>query len=343
MGNSQVMPIRPSAAPADDKSSIKHANTQSSDASELSFQDKYYVTMKVLGVGSDSTVYEGWNRLTNKRVAMKVLKLNDPSKSLESKLELKKRFDRERDILSTLNHKGVVHLLDHYEDSEYLVLVLPHADGGDLLDRLTEVQLVDEDEIRDMFIQLVRAVEYIHSQGVVHRDIKPENILLKTKLGINQLALSDFAFAARCSDESLTDVLGTLRYVAPEIILRKPYGKAVDLWSMGVTLFVVFSGTFPFNHTDQKMLCRFIVSGAFSFNASQSEVWRYISEEAKDLIRNLLLVDPEERYTIEDIWKHPWIANHVPQPDSSADSFDSAVELDSLTIQLSDEMHIPSI
>ena len=337
MGNKQVNPLRSTHTLDAVKSSIQHTNTKSSDASEVSYQEKYSITSKVLGAGSDSTVYEGLNKLTNKRVAMKVLKYNDPNRSTSSKLELKKRFERERDILSSLDNKGVIRLLDHYEDSEYLVLVLPYAEGGDLLDRLTELQLVDESEIRDMFIQLVKAVEYIHSRGIVHRDIKPENILLKSKLSLGQLAISDFAFATRCSDESLTDVLGTLRYVAPEIILRKPYGKAVDLWSLGVTLFVVFSGTFPFNHTDQKMLCRLIVSGAFSFNSSQSELWKYVSKEAKDLIRNLLVVDPEERYTIEDIMKHPWIANHVSQPNVSVDSFDSAMGLDALTIQLSDE------
>ena len=149
-------------------------------------------------------------------------------------------------------------------------------------------------------VPLFDALIYCHSLGVVHRDLKPENLLLDSKnLEKATIKISDFGLSRFLSEAQLTTTTcGTPGYVAPEVLQREPYDHRCDYWSLGVVLFLMLSGTPPFYHLDHLELFELIKIGKFNFGA---RTWDYVSDEAKTLIKGLLVVDPEQRYTTEQI------------------------------------------
>ncbi|CAM9817731.1 unnamed protein product, partial [Ascophyllum nodosum] len=163
----------------------------------------------------------------------------------------------------------------------------------------------NEEEARDLCRVLLRAVKYLHDQGVVHRDLKPENLLVASKTDDTSIRLADFGFACNVRDRLATDPCGTPAYMAPEILWARPYGMSVDMWSTGVIIFIILGGYPPFYDQDQRRLFRNIKSGNFKFDPQH---WDGVSEEAKDLIRNLLTVDPSRRLTADQAINHPWLA-----------------------------------
>ena len=277
----------------------------SSDDLHFAFQERYQ-SGAFLGEGGDSCVYEAVDRETLQRVAMKVTLLNTPDHE-EKREVLRQRFRNEVDILGSLRHRNIVRLLDSHDFGDRLVMVLECARGGSMFDELCESRGVEEVLARNIMITLAEAIRYLHQNDIVHRDLKPENILFRGKNGrIDDLLIVDFGFAARCSTENdLSDVMGTLEYIAPEILRMKPYGRAVDVWALGVIMFNLLSGQYPFYHPDRAELCRKIVKGAFTFK--DHDVWRDVSPIAKDLIEKTLVVDPDERITINDFLQHPWV------------------------------------
>jgi calcium/calmodulin-dependent protein kinase I len=157
------------------------------------------------------------------------------------------------------------------------------------------------------------AVIYCHDRDIIHRDIKPENLLLSGKdLNDSIIKISDFGLARYINTEELaTTTCGTPGYVAPEILNKKPYDHRCDFWSLAVVLFIMLSGTPPFYHEDNFELFEIIKSGKYDFEAP---AWKLISNEAKDLIKRLLITDPDKRITAEEIKNHPWINGEMKAP-----------------------------
>ena len=153
------------------------------------------------------------------------------------------------------------------------------------------------------------AVIYCHERDIIHRDIKPENLLLSGKnLDDSIIKISDFGLARYINagtEQLSTTTCGTPGYVAPEILNKKPYDQRCDYWSLAVVLFIMLSGTPPFYHEDNFELFEIIKQGKFDFDAP---AWKMISAEAKDLITRLLITDPDQRITAEEIRTHPWIS-----------------------------------
>jgi len=225
----------------------------------------------------------------------------------EKKKELLlKRIKNEIELLRSMNHKGIIKLLDTFENVNKFVMVLEYAHGGSLFDRIMKIKKFPEEDALIVFYNIVKAVQYIHNCNIVHRDLKPENILFKTPFCNDQILICDFGYADRCDGDNLKELLGTPNYVAPEILLQHPYGKSVDIWALGVLLFIILSGNFPFNHSTQNNLFKLIVRSQFSFDVYKHK-WNKVSQDAKTLIKKILVVNKEERYTIDDIINDPWM------------------------------------
>mmetsp|Transcript_13511 Transcript_13511/g.44109 ORF Transcript_13511/g.44109 Transcript_13511/m.44109 type:complete len:219 (+) Transcript_13511:613-1269(+) len=158
-------------------------------------------------------------------------------------------------------------------------------------------------------------MQYLHDQNIVHRDIKPENILY-TKAGGNDIKLIDFGYAGLWSENKpLTGLCGTPDYVAPEVLTwydddeqGTPYGKGSDLWSMGVLLYVILSGCSPFSADEEEELLQQVAEAKYEFFEAE---WKGVSENAKDLVRKLLVVDPIVRLNIEQVLEHSFLKDAV--------------------------------
>ena len=175
-----------------------------------------------------------------------------------------------------------------------------------------EKERFSEAEARDVIAPIFDALIYCHTLGIVHRDIKPENLLFNRR-DFNRavIKVSDFGLARFVDEEKLaTTTCGTPGYVAPEVLEQRPYNQVCDFWSVGVVLFILLSGGPPFYDPDQFEMFEKIKRAEFSFEALS---WQGVSAEAKDLITKLLVVDPAQRLTGEQIMAHPWILGQSQQ------------------------------
>jgi len=177
--------------------------------------------------------------------------------------------------------------------------------GGDLFDRIVHKKKFTEQEARCTISNIVKAIDYLHTKGLVHRDLKPENLLLPSKSNCTLVKLADFGFSRRVVDgHLLTTPCGSPGYIAPEIANEQGYSKHVDMWSIGVILYTLLAGFPPFYAETDEQLLELISEGKFSF---PSQYWRDISTGAKDLIRKLLEKNISLRYTARQVLEHPWI------------------------------------
>lgn len=208
-------------------------------------------------------------------------------------------------ILRNLKHPNVIEIYQFYKDdpNNYYV-VIEFMRGGELFDRIVRKAYYNEKEARDLCRILLDAVKYIHDLGIVHRDLKPENLLLTSKHDDANIKLADFGFARSVMGGFVSTQCGTPGYVAPEILRAESYGTSVDMWSIGVIIYILLGGYPPFHDENQTRLFRKIKAGNFKFH---SEYWCSVSNDAKDLIRRLLTVDPKKRLTAAQAVTHPWL------------------------------------
>ncbi|KAG5187838.1 calcium/calmodulin-dependent protein kinase type 1D-like protein [Tribonema minus] len=217
---------------------------------------------------------------------------------------------REAEMLRAVCHPHVIKLIDIFHGDGRLYLVMELVRGGDLFDRIVDRGRYTEELARQLVIRLLGAVAYLHSIDIVHRDLKPENILLVRRDDDVELKITDFGLAKRSTaGDALKTYCGTPQYFAPEVLKRRHtvlgtgrYGKAADMWSIGVILYVLLSGTHPF-HDDT--LYEQIQDAFCSF---QGDEWSGISEAAKDLVCRLITQDPNDRLTADAALHHPFCA-----------------------------------
>lgn len=283
--------------------------------SPISVTDEYEFKQEI-GKGSYSTVYLAVHKASKAEYAVKVIEKSkrDPTEEIEILL----RYGR---------HPHIVTLKAVHEDDKRAYLVLELLHGGELLDRLLQRRNLTEKEAAEVMYTIASVVNYLHENGVVHRDLKPSNILY-SKLGVDPstLCLCDLGFAKQLRAENglLMTPCYTANFVAPEVLKRQGYDAACDIWSLGVLLYIMLAGYTPFRNSPGDSATDILDRIGPGYIDVESGIWCQISNEAKELVKRMLHVDPNRRPTAAAILKYPWIANRhrLPQkvlPDSTRD------------------------
>jgi len=285
-------------------------NNQSS-SSRRRVEDEYDLR-DLLGTGTCGEVRRAIHRRTGDERAVKIISITERGMggaNFFSKEKLS-AIQAEAEILRSLDHPYVVKLFDVFvAPGKAIYLVMELIRGGDLFDRIVERERYTEVHARRLFRRILSAVHYLHEEhGVVHRDLKPENILVVDRRSDVDIKLTDFGLAKNLTAEGLKTFCGTPQYFAPEVLRRRNtvmgngrYGKEIDCWSIGVILFILLSGSPPFD-----------VSAGFDAVASAKVIfyedqWKHISQEARDLVRRLLEKDAKKRMSVKDACEHPWV------------------------------------
>ena len=254
----------------------------------------FYKFGRLIGRGAFGKVNLGLHVLSGKIVAIKSFnKKNFPNEKSKEKIY------NEINLMKTLHHNSIVKILETLETENYILVIMENVSGGDLLSFVKKRTKLNEKISKFIFKQLINAIKYIHSKGIIHRDIKLDNILIDLN---NNIKIGDFGIGKYFSKgEKIKDKCGTPAYIAPEILQNCPYeGPPVDIWSSGVVLYAMLNGTVPFKANNLKDLHKLILTGNYT-NINN------ISYEAQDLLKKLLEIDPKKRISINNILNHPWL------------------------------------
>uniref|UniRef100_A0A8D3DQV2 non-specific serine/threonine protein kinase n=1 Tax=Scophthalmus maximus TaxID=52904 RepID=A0A8D3DQV2_SCOMX len=258
-------------------------------------QEKYLLTRRI-GTGVCGEVKLAFERSTCKKFAVKIINKSN-FKSEGTELE----------ILQRINHPCLMRTEDFYQTDDSYYIVLELMEGGELFQRVKSQQQLHESVAKLYFYQMLRAVQYLHSNGIIHRDLKPENVLLSTQDDICLIKVTDFNQSRILEQAVLMRTLcGTPSYLAPEVFTQATggYSLCVDAWSLGVLLFVCLGGYPPFHESFGQSITDQIIRGQFTMVQSK---WKHVSDQAKDVVRKLLVVDPSQRMTIDEALNHPWL------------------------------------
>lgn len=246
---------------------------------------------KPLGRGKFGHVYLAREKKTHFIVALKIL----PKSRLDGS-QGQEQLRGEIEIQSNLRHPNILRLYGHFYDDEKIYLILEYAPKGELF-RYINKNVLSETTCSTMFLQVVDAIIYCHSKKVIHRDIKPENILI----GLNgEMKLGDFGWSKHSPSSRRQTLCGTPDYLAPEIVDGQTYDEKVDVWSLGILLYELFTGRTPFEAADQEAVFRLISKAEFSFPS-------YIPSDARDLMQKLLVRNPSLRIPLANISTHSWV------------------------------------
>lgn len=261
---------------------------------------KHYEVKEKLGAGSFATVKRAIRKADKHEFAIKIIK-----KSKLNPEELAVVHD-EVEIMHRISHENCVQLYEMYESKKKVFMVLELLTGGELFDRIVAKGSYSEKEASDLIKSITLAMKYLHGIGIVHRDLKPENLIYASLKKDSAIKITDFGLAKfRQEDKTMSTACGTPGYVAPEVLKNEPYGAPVDLWSLGVILYILLCGFPPFYHESTAALYKQIKKGQYEFPAPY---WTDISDSAKNLVSGLLTVDPKKRLTPQGVLEHPWIS-----------------------------------
>ncbi|NXW06216.1 KPCD1 kinase, partial [Fregetta grallaria] len=310
-----LMPVIPKGASTGSGPSLHRDISISISVSNCQVQENVDISTvyqifpdEVLGSGQFGIVYGGKHRKTGRDVAIKIIdKLRFPTKQ-ESQLR------NEVAILQNLHHPGVVNLECMFETPERVFVVMEKL-HGDMLEMIlsSEKGRLPERITKFLITQILVALRHLHFKNIVHCDLKPENVLLasadpfpQATFFFKQVKLCDFGFARIIGEKSFRrSVVGTPAYLAPEVLRNKGYNRSLDMWSVGVIIYVSLSGTFPFNEDED--IHDQIQNAAFMYPPNP---WKEISHEAIDLINNLLQVKMRKRYSVDKTLSHPWLQDY---------------------------------
>jgi len=260
-----------------------------------------YTIQDSISAGEFSSVYKAICDADGEEVAIKIIEKN---------LIDNRTIENEIAILKEVDHPNIIKYIDDFKSVQTVEVVLELMNGGELFDRIisTDGRCYTEVQACEAMKQITSAVEYIHKRKIVHRDIKPENLMYENNSPDSLLKLADFGLATKIGENGLHDqkTCGTPTYVAPEILKEEAYGFPVDIWSLGVVIYIVLCGFPPFVSTDVKELYEEIKEGKFDF---PEPFWTDISKSAKDLVSKCLIIDPSKRITAAEILMHEWIKN----------------------------------
>ncbi|KAF4316602.1 hypothetical protein BBO99_00008941 [Phytophthora kernoviae] len=254
-----------------------------------------------------------------KRFACKIIEKRRLAPSARKRVEVAAQLRREVDVLKRLDHPHIAKLEQAFEDDNYLILIMELMEGGELFDAIVNKGRFSEREATHVARCILSAIRHMHERGVIHRDLKPENMLLAVSTrrvdgrrrrqdvaSALDVKIIDFGFAKVLSEGATsTSFLGTGGYLAPEILLRKPYATAVDMWSFGVLTYLLLCGRLPFAATTQLRPNQKIQS-LYKLTFPK-RYWQGVSPMAIDFLQRILVLNPSARLTATEALNHPWL------------------------------------
>lgn len=261
---------------------------------------KVYSVGRSLGAGTFGEVMFCTHIKTNSRRAVKVFHKENLTTDFN-----KLKFENEINILKVLDHPNIVRVYEFFEDSKSFYIVMEHCRGGELFQEIMKLKQYDEPQSAQIMRQLLSCISYLHSISICHRDLKPENILFDEKSDYMNIKLIDFGSACFFNEKLMKEGMGTAYYIAPEV-LKNSYTEKCDVWSAGVILFILLTGSPPFSGANNKEIFKSILKGIYNKD-SLSKI--SASKEVLDLISHLLA--PEKlRFTALEALEHPWFKNN---------------------------------
>jgi serine/threonine protein kinase len=220
---------------------------------------------------------------------------------------MKKRVivDQEKKIMQEISHPHVVRCYDSYETDDKMYLFLELLSGGELFDRIVDQGHFTEGQAQEVTFKLIGALKYMHDKNIAHRDLKPENMLMTSKAADAQVKITDFGLSKFTDEYSslMKTPCGTPGYIAPEVLHMRGYDKKCDVWSLGVIVYILLCGFPPFYADNDAQLFERIKKGQYEF---LKPYWDPVSDTAKDLIKQMLIVDPAKRPDCDALLKHKW-------------------------------------
>ena len=261
---------------------------------EIEYTIGNYLIKRTLGQGTFGKVKLGVYLPNKEKVAVKIL---EKERIIEKDDEIRVR--REFDMLAKFNHPNVILVAEIFESSNSFYSVMEYCEGGELFNYIVKNQRLNEDEAAFFYYQLINGLEYIHSLGIVHRDLKPENLLLTNDhiLKIIDFGLSNYF---KENQDLLITPCGSPCYASPEMVAGKKYnGFQIDIWATGIILYAMLCGYLPFEDKNNDALFKKILECKVKYP-------RYVSEKAKDLLKKILVNEPDKRITISKIKQHPF-------------------------------------
>ncbi|KAM9716867.1 calcium/calmodulin-dependent protein kinase type II subunit gamma isoform 3-T3 [Menidia menidia] len=265
------------------------------------FTDEYQL-YEELGKGAFSVVRRCVKKSSGQEYAAKIINTKKLSARDHQKLE------REARICRLLKHPNIVRLHDSISEEGFHYLVFDLVTGGELFEDIVAREYYSEADASHCISQILESVNHIHQHDIVHRDLKPENLLLASKMKGAAVKLADFGLAIEVQGDQQAwfGFAGTPGYLSPEVLRKDPYGKPVDIWACGVILYILLVGYPPFWDEDQHKLYQQIKAGAYDFPSPE---WDTVTPEAKNLINQMLTINPAKRITAEQALKHPWVCH----------------------------------
>ncbi|KAM9462932.1 calcium/calmodulin-dependent protein kinase (CaM kinase) II gamma 1 isoform 3-T3 [Clarias gariepinus] len=259
-----------------------------------------YQLYEELGKGAFSVVRRCVKKSTGQEYAAKIINTKKLTARDHQKLE------REARICRLLKHSNIVRLHDSIAEESFHYLVFDLVTGGELFEDIVAREYYSEADASQCINQILESVNHIHQHDIVHRDLKPENLLLASKMKGAAVKLADFGLAIEVQGDQQAwfGFAGTPGYLSPEVLRKDPYGKPVDIWACGVILYILLVGYPPFWDEDQHKLYQQIKAGAYDFPSPE---WDTVTPEAKNLINQMLTINPAKRITAEQALKHPWV------------------------------------
>ncbi|XP_035997843.1 calcium/calmodulin-dependent protein kinase type II delta chain isoform X13 [Fundulus heteroclitus] len=275
-------------------------------ATSTRFTDEYQL-YEELGKGAFSVVRRCVKKSSGQEYAAKIINTKKLSPRGTVSQDHQK-LEREARICRLLKHPNIVRLHDSISEEGFHYLVFDLVTGGELFEDIVAREYYSESDASHCISQILESVNHIHQHDIVHRDLKPENLLLASKMKGAAVKLADFGLAIEVQGDQQAwfGFAGTPGYLSPEVLRKDPYGKPVDIWACGVILYILLVGYPPFWDEDQHKLYQQIKAGAYDFPSPE---WDTVTPEAKNLINQMLTINPAKRITAEQALKHPWICH----------------------------------
>ncbi|RNF04157.1 putative protein kinase [Trypanosoma rangeli] len=296
------------------QSTLTEARSGPSSSKPVSFYERYELVEEI-GKGAYGTVWKCHRRLDPMQCPYGVKIINKKQAGSRGLKEVM----GEVETMSLLVHPNIVRLEETFQDEEHLWIVMEYMPGGELRTAIIRDGSFSETKARRITTQLLLALEFIHQKGIVHRDLKPENCLLSG--GDLVCKISDFGFSVLVwSDQCLMSFCGTTVFMAPEIFCEASYGRPVDMWALGVMVYLMVTGEYPFTGRNQKSITEAICNARCNLKTGKIAE---TSSNLRDFISKLLVADPTRRLSAREALKQPWIKIGMSMEDSTVEEMDS--------------------